>query len=142
MPDEAALLAAIAAAPADDAPRLAYADWLAEQGRAEQAEAIRAEHLARTALARWEVLKPRMDPDWLARVFPAPALVLRAYPPTRKIAVIKAIIDHFAVGLADAKQLSESLPARLKGKLTRADLEKAQADFAGLEAVTEIESVE
>ncbi|QEG26448.1 hypothetical protein GobsT_11870 [Gemmata obscuriglobus] len=30
-PEEAALLAAIIAAPADDTPRLVYADWLQEQ---------------------------------------------------------------------------------------------------------------
>src|SRR6476619_554029 len=41
MSDDAALLAAIRAAPADDAPRLIYADWLDEHGRPERAEFIR-----------------------------------------------------------------------------------------------------
>ncbi len=41
MSDRAALLAAILAAPDDDAPRLVYADWLDEQGEGERAEFIR-----------------------------------------------------------------------------------------------------
>lgn len=41
MSDESALLAAIAANPDDDTARLAYADWLDENDRAEQAEFIR-----------------------------------------------------------------------------------------------------
>jgi uncharacterized protein (TIGR02996 family) len=39
--DESALLAAICAAPEDDSPRLVYADWLEENGKAERAELIR-----------------------------------------------------------------------------------------------------
>lgn len=39
--DENALLAAVIAAPDDDLPRLVYADWLDEHGRAERAEFIR-----------------------------------------------------------------------------------------------------
>jgi uncharacterized protein (TIGR02996 family) len=41
MTDEDALLAAIAAAPAEDTPRLAYADWLDEHDRPVRAEFIR-----------------------------------------------------------------------------------------------------
>src|SRR5215217_5840813 len=41
MSDAAALLAAIRAAPDDDAPRLVYADWLDEHGQPERAEFIR-----------------------------------------------------------------------------------------------------
>src|SRR5205814_2112647 len=41
--EEHALLAAIVADPADDAARLAYADWLDEHGRPERAEFIRAQ---------------------------------------------------------------------------------------------------
>lgn len=49
MTDEAALLAAVLAAPADDAPRLVYADWLEEQGQEDRAEFIRTGvELART----------------------------------------------------------------------------------------------
>jgi len=48
MSDESALLAAIRAAPEDDAPRLVYADWLDEHGQPERAEFIRVQ----VALAR------------------------------------------------------------------------------------------
>jgi uncharacterized protein (TIGR02996 family) len=41
MTDAPALLAAIRAAPDDDAPRLVYADWLDEHGQPERAEFIR-----------------------------------------------------------------------------------------------------
>src|SRR5438477_13205900 len=41
MPDHAPFLAAIRAAPDDDAPRLIYADWLDEHGQPERAEFIR-----------------------------------------------------------------------------------------------------
>lgn len=39
--DEAALLKAVCRSPADDLPRLVYADWLEERGRPERAEFIR-----------------------------------------------------------------------------------------------------
>src|SRR5436309_6205981 len=41
MSDAPTLLAAIRAAPEDDAPRLVYADWLDENGQPERAEFIR-----------------------------------------------------------------------------------------------------
>lgn len=41
MTTEQALLAAVIAKPADDSPRLVYADWLEENGQTERAEVIR-----------------------------------------------------------------------------------------------------
>jgi uncharacterized protein (TIGR02996 family) len=41
MTDEQAFLAAIAAAPGDQAPRLVFADWLLEQGRQADADRVR-----------------------------------------------------------------------------------------------------
>ena len=43
MSTELAFLAAIRAHPADDLPRLVYADWLEEHGQSERAEFIRVE---------------------------------------------------------------------------------------------------
>ena len=43
MTDGAALHRSILANPADDTPRLVYADWLEENGRSEEAEFIRVE---------------------------------------------------------------------------------------------------
>ena len=52
MTDREALLEAVFAAPADDAPRLVYADWLDEHGEPAQAAFIRA-----------QVALDRIDPD-------------------------------------------------------------------------------
>ena len=52
--DEAALLNAVAAAPADDLPRLVYADWLDEHGRPERAEFIRLQVANEHPMAGWE----------------------------------------------------------------------------------------
>ena len=41
MTDDDSFLRAIGAAPADDAPRLVYADWLDDHGQPERAEFIR-----------------------------------------------------------------------------------------------------
>ena len=43
MPDRESFVAAIAAAPQDDLPRLVFADWLDENGESERAEFIRAQ---------------------------------------------------------------------------------------------------
>jgi uncharacterized protein (TIGR02996 family) len=55
-PDEHALLSAIEAAPADDLPRLVYADWLEEHGQAVRAEFVRLQcEIARLEAARDEI---------------------------------------------------------------------------------------
>ena len=61
MSDRDAFLAAIAAAPEDDAPRLVYADWLDENGDPERAELIRVQceidplrRLPDTDAANWQ----------------------------------------------------------------------------------------
>lgn len=51
MSDEAALLRAIGAHPDEDTPRLMYADWLDEHGRAERAEYIRVQVARQRKLA-------------------------------------------------------------------------------------------
>ena len=45
MNDHDAFLRKILENPADDGPRLAYADWLEERGELERAEFLRVEHL-------------------------------------------------------------------------------------------------
>ncbi|WP_439625353.1 TIGR02996 domain-containing protein [Gemmata sp.] len=69
MSDEDALLSAIAAAPDEDTPRLAYADWLDEHDRPVRAEFIRTqieiarkEHLPRAVLNRYvDLFKRNQD---------------------------------------------------------------------------------
>lgn len=82
MTDGAALLAAIRAHPDEDVPRLAYADWLTENGRAEEGEFVRVQcRLAAVApddpdhpelLAREDELKL-----WLGAHAPVPPMKLR-----------------------------------------------------------------
>jgi uncharacterized protein (TIGR02996 family) len=57
MSDADALLRAVLAVPADDAPRLVYADWLEEHGDADRAAFIRAQ----VELARMKMPDPRWD---------------------------------------------------------------------------------
>jgi uncharacterized protein (TIGR02996 family) len=61
MSDADALLAAIRAAPDDDAPRLIYADWLEEHGQPERAEFIRLQVL----LARGGYIDPDHIDDFV-----------------------------------------------------------------------------
>jgi uncharacterized protein (TIGR02996 family) len=61
MSDADALLAAIRAAPDDDAPRLIYADWLDEHGQSERAEFIRLQVL----LARGGYIDPDRIDDFI-----------------------------------------------------------------------------
>jgi uncharacterized protein (TIGR02996 family) len=62
MSEEDALLAAIAAHPDEDTPRLAYADWLDEHGRHARAEFIRIQiERARIPAAHLETDDPRHD---------------------------------------------------------------------------------
>ena len=78
MSAEPALLAAVVARPADDAPRLAYADWLEESGAAEAAARVRAlaasaSYIAAPPAARMNL--PTANPTyyltaWLAITFP------------------------------------------------------------------------
>jgi uncharacterized protein (TIGR02996 family) len=64
MSDEEALLAAIAAHPEEDTPRLAFADWLEEHGEAIRAEFIRVQ----VEVARVETL-PRIDINQHVQLF-------------------------------------------------------------------------
>src|SRR2546423_14803585 len=77
MRDEDALLAAIDAEPHDDLPRLAYADWLEENGDVDRAEFIRIQcrlaelsplDAGRVPLeVRETELLGQHEPDWLRR---------------------------------------------------------------------------
>jgi uncharacterized protein (TIGR02996 family) len=111
-PEEAAFLNAIRANPADDLPRLAYADWLEERGDP-RGRALRLACHFRQAWAELRDLLPALDGDWLADAFGGFRLVLRGYPADRKIAVIKLIREMTHCTLLEAKRLSEQLPARL-----------------------------
>lgn len=68
--DRDALLAAIRESPADDLPRLAFADWCEENGDPGRAEFIRAQ-IRHEALGRMTGDEPDYDPDEWGRVIDA-----------------------------------------------------------------------
>jgi uncharacterized protein (TIGR02996 family) len=78
MTDERAFFQMIAAEPANDGVRLVYADWLEEQGAADQAAFLRLEaKLAQTPVTdrdffplnrEFRALHARVDPLWLAKL--------------------------------------------------------------------------
>jgi uncharacterized protein (TIGR02996 family) len=84
MNDEA-FLSAIAADPADDVNRLAYADWLEERGGAARAEYVRLRLKAREpggrnrVLARLAELEPAIECEWRQRAFALPKLAIDRY---------------------------------------------------------------
>src|SRR4051812_21677721 len=65
MSEERALLRQVAREPDDDAPRLVYADWLEDHGRAERAELIRAQ----VRLAAIRRAFPAPDRETVERIF-------------------------------------------------------------------------
>lgn len=114
MSDDAAFLAAIRAAPDDDLPRLVYADWLDESGRAEAAF-LRAEYaLAALPLGSpmWHVgfaglqrITAGLSSDWQRAA--------RRYPPSHWLAAAarSAWMRIEAVLRATAPDLLAALPA-------------------------------
>jgi uncharacterized protein (TIGR02996 family) len=104
MTDEPALLAAIAARPDDDTPRLVYADWLDDHGAAERAEFIRVQCvLARdheddpAAAERADELENQHRIRWLAGVPTGPGLrwEFRRGFPERLEADFPVLLDRF-----------------------------------------------
>jgi uncharacterized protein (TIGR02996 family) len=116
--DEAAFLDALRINPADDANRLVYADWLSDHGEELRAEYLRLVVQLRHAQARLPVLGQQLDPAWVMAANGRYSVVLRSYSLNHKINVIKIIREITGMGLKEAKDLSESLPAVIKDDLT------------------------
>ncbi|VTU00050.1 leucine-rich repeat-containing protein typical subtype : Repeat-companion domain protein OS=Isosphaera pallida (strain ATCC 43644 / DSM 9630 / IS1B) GN=Isop_0537 PE=4 SV=1: LRR_6: LRR_6 [Gemmataceae bacterium] len=120
MSDEDAFLAAIATAPDEDTPRLAYADWLDEHDRPTRAEFIRTqieiarkEHLPRAVLHRYaDLFKRNQDliefhrGDLLGPLAALPAGAVREFRRGFASQVSLAVGDF----LAHADQLAAARP--------------------------------
>ncbi|QDU23058.1 TIGR02996 domain-containing protein [Urbifossiella limnaea] len=116
MTDEPALLAAIADRPADDTPRLVYADWLDDHGDSDRAEFIRLNvEIDRTAVLAWRygelrtrlrALRPRIDAPWANRLGyqPRHRPLFAALPESRadRWRLIEDFIEVWHRPLADA----------------------------------------
>jgi uncharacterized protein (TIGR02996 family) len=132
---EEGFLAQLAAHPEDDDTRRVYADWLEERAdrrgeylRLEIEYAGLGEDDPRRAEleGRLRGLRVPIEPGWLARAGKRFDVWLLGYPPAGKIAVIKVIRELTECGLAEAKQLSETLPALVLGDRCLADAERAR----------------
>ena len=124
MRQEDAFLDRLREDPLDGLTRSVYADWLEERGDP-RGEYLRQEIALASllpsdprfpALAQWVRSRGEMNaPAWVADACPRWDVELRAYEPGRKISSIKVIRELTGMGLHDAKELSESLPARVLG---------------------------
>ena len=65
-------------------------------------------------------------------------VVLTAYPDAKKIAVIKAVRALTSLGLKEAKEVVETLPAKIKEGVSKEDAEAAKTALAEAEATVEI----
>jgi uncharacterized protein (TIGR02996 family) len=148
MSSEEAFLADICQHPADDAPRLVFADWLDDQGRAEQAEFIRVQcELARMDAGdpRWPGLRAR-EHQLLARNGKgwAGRWLRKSVPRARECATWgfrRGMVETVAVSPETLLRLGEELvvrfairQVRLVGLHGAGDL----ADFAPLRRVEEL----
>jgi uncharacterized protein (TIGR02996 family) len=123
MTDDHAFLDALKANPADDTTRLVYADWLDEHGESAKAEylrlAVRAIHRAgeenqpERDTDRALALAEQVPLDWRAAVAARFTVVLAGYELPERITIIKIIRQLMGLGLKEAKDFVEALPARL-----------------------------
>jgi uncharacterized protein (TIGR02996 family) len=134
MSEEQGFLAQLAADPGDDATRLVYADWLDERGdvrgrylRVELELASLAEHDERIPELEEELnqLRQECSEGWADAAGKRWDVWLLNYRQTRKIQVIKLLreLAPEAVGLKEAKELSEALPARVSANRWRSEAE-------------------
>jgi uncharacterized protein (TIGR02996 family) len=135
--DEEAILAAIAAEPLDDAPRLVYADWLQEHGQDAKAEYVRLvvallhppEDPA--AVLRCVALAEEVDAAWRQAVGGRFEVVLDG---SAALQLVAHMIQAF-VGVATRSAVNwwtPEGPVRLKASLTREDAEEFVRAFRRL----------
>lgn len=138
MSQEEAFLTQLCAHPEDDATRLIYADWLEDHDdirgqylRLEHRLAEVAEdHPAFATLERELMqLRKRLSLDWVRMAGKQYDVWLISYHPTLKIACIKVIRELNGMGLAEAKNLSEALPAAVLKGVSRDVAEDARRRF-------------
>jgi uncharacterized protein (TIGR02996 family) len=126
--DEEALLAAVAAAPLDDAPRLVYADWLQEHGADEEADYVRAvvslSHPPedRALVERCVALAEDLDADWRQAVGGRFEVVLHGAGGVHLTTLLVSWVARLWSGdLLGPWQAGD--PIRLRAGLTREDAE-------------------
>jgi uncharacterized protein (TIGR02996 family) len=134
--DEDAFIRSILEQPEEDGPRLVYADWLEERGEAAKADYIRTEAAATRLLRRLRDLGTKVDPAWLNRASWLRAVVLENYPFDRKIPVLALVREVTGLGLKQAKDMVEALPAVILDGLRPDEAEQIRRRFDGLATVS------
>ena len=137
MTDEDALLAAIAAAPRDDAPRLVYADWLQDRHQDAKADYVRAvvtllhDPDDRAVVARCVSLSGELDADWRRQVGGRFEVVIEGSGAI-------SFLAHMVVALfklpfrKHINRFEAGQPVRLQAGLTREEAERAAEPFVAL----------
>ena len=135
--DEEALLAAIAAAPRDDAPRLVYADWLQDRGEDGKAAYLRSvvglmhDPDDRTAIGRCVELSSELDAHWRRHVGGRFEVVIEGSGAVSWIA-------HMFVALfklpfrEQLNRFEAGRPVRLQSGLTREEADRVAEPFIAL----------
>jgi len=132
--DEGALLAAMTAAPTDDAPRLVYADWLQERGEETKAEylrtVVRLIHPPEEAadVARCVALAADLDRGWRHRVGGRFEVMLEGSAPMMVLAHLIRVVLNIAQNKA-AEMWRAGEPVRLQTGLTREDADEMIRSF-------------
>ncbi len=103
MSDEAGFLKALADQPGERVTRLAYADWLEENGRPQEAEFLKAQLQIEEINARLIALGRKLDTKWLAGIGnPAPEQMSLTLNSGREIALTglnqRPVYGHFTLG--------------------------------------------
>jgi uncharacterized protein (TIGR02996 family) len=126
--DEDALLAAVAAAPLDDAPRLVYADWLQERGDEPRADYLRTVVSLMDSpddpagVGKCMALADGLDAGWRQAVGGRFEVVLEGSAAMQLVAFLLRMV----VGLAFHEHIGPyraGEPIRLRASLTREDAE-------------------
>jgi uncharacterized protein (TIGR02996 family) len=132
--DEEAMIAAITAAPTDDAPRLVYADWLQERGDEAKSDYLRTVvRLMHPPEDHRDVdhcvaLAEGLDEVWRHRVGGRFEVVLEGAAPLLLVVHVVRAIWNIAVQEA-VDFWSAGRPVRLKSAMTREDAEQLINSF-------------
>lgn len=135
MNEEEALLAAIAAAPADALPRLVYADWLEERGD-KRAEFIRLQHQLADVLDRLQHVRVGLDTSWINAVEIRRDVVIHSVETAHLLTVLRIIRMHTGCGLMEARKCLRAFPAKVFSALPLERAERFRQEFAECAVVT------
>jgi uncharacterized protein (TIGR02996 family) len=125
--DERSLIQAIIANPDDDLPRLVYADWLEEHGRAAQAAVMRSEHHRAGGNPAGHLHFAKQYPDLLERI-----VYLAGATPSLLSSLPRGVVFLMAWWSGPARQAFSELAAALRVSDPTGDLLVVVIDVDGI----------